>query len=370
MAVRQGDPVVRDWRLPAAWEAQQSTDVFGDGGPPLFVDAWDVMAPPGGAVTVAVCTEEMPGGTPDRRPPTLLLERRALRVSAAEARRRLADPRRADPGMSSGPSHRVVEGRYGPVAVLCSRPWGMSSGPDVRVVAVVVPAGSRDAVVLTFTWDDEHGMEGLEALAARTLDGLELVLEQHPGEPGPGRAGAPRGHGAEFPPQHWVGTWNAGLPGRVAARVTAAVRLVLGGTGFARACWLTWLLLAVAALAPLFLAGTPAAGIALGAVAVLGSVLPLLLAWRSWTLLHGLVTDVGSVPEARPPDALTRPTGLWYYLATALLLAVVVHGSILSSTHVRDVGALVVWVVVHVALVAAECGRDLAPWLRQRLAAR
>ncbi|GAA4432700.1 hypothetical protein GCM10023169_38750 [Georgenia halophila] len=380
--------VVRDWHLPADWAAQEDLAVFGAAGPPLFQDDSGTLAAPGGPVTVAVHTEELHGsqasgtkvpGTRSaghqmsvdrtvRRPPTLLVERRALNVDGAYARDVLARARPGTAGVDARPTRRVVRSRYGPVTLLLSRPWGARTGPDVRVVAVIVPDGAKDAVVLTFTWDDEGGMASLEALVMRTVQQLELVIEEEDAAPS-GAAQVTESvaeHGAAFPPSEWVGTWNRGKPGTVAAWLTALVRRLFGTARFGRPSFVVWILLAVMIAAVWALAGTVAGQVVLGVVLVATWVLPLLLTWRSWTLLHGLVTDPRDYTAT--PQANAR-TSVWLYVATAAVLGVILFASVRSGNHLRNEGTLVLWVLAHVLLVLLEHARAHARRFRARLAA-
>ncbi|MCK6209425.1 hypothetical protein KZX45_02575 [Georgenia sp. EYE_87] len=386
---------VRDWRLPPGWRAQRDTSVLGDGGPPLFADPWGVLEPPGGDVTVAVLdpsaapTSAGPtGGTSPtgglaagvgahRRPPTLLLERRALSRATGRARARLQSPPPVEPGQPVSPGHRTVDSPHGPVALLSTRTWDAGTGPDVRVVAVVVPRWSRDAVVLTLTWDDESGMAGLERLAERLVQDLEIVVEgpaEAPGEPrargGARTSGGSRAPSGEaFPPQDWVGTRLGGTAGAVAGRLTTTVRRAFGPRRFGRATAAAWVALggAVAALA---LTGGPLRTLLLALVALVAVLLPVLLAWRSWTVVHGVLTDARGWSSPLPDGG--QASGLLHYLVAAALLGAVDLGPTIGSGAAPWYLTAAAWVdvVAHGALVVLEAGRALAPRLRARREAR
>ena len=395
---------VRDWRLPPGWSAQRDLSVFGDGGAPIFADPWDVLEPPGGEVTVAVLDPSSAAagtlgaagttdalGTPGglgapgggaavgahRRPPTLLLERRALTRSPGKARGRLQSPPPAEAGQPVRPGHRTVTSPHGPVALLSTRPWDAGTGPDVRVVAVVIPKWSRDAVVLTLTWDDESGMAQLERLAERLVQDLEIVLDdpaEVPGRPEPRegvrRPGAARATSGEaFPPADWVGTRLGGTPGVAAEHLTAVVRRAFGTRTFGRATATAWVALVVV-LAVLGLTGGALRTLLLLLVVLVAVLLPVLLAWRSWTVVHGVVTD-GRGWSTPLPDS-GQASGLVPYLVAAALLRGIALGPTIGSGAAPWYLAVAAWgdVVAHALLVVLEAGRGLAPRVRVRWEAR
>lgn len=370
---------VRDWRLPPGWRAQRDTGVLGDGGAPLFADPWDVLEPPGGEVTVAVLDPSAapPTATGERRPPTLLLERRGLTRSTGRARGRLLRPPPVAPGQPVTPGHRTVTGPHGEVAMLSTRPWGAGTGPDVRVVAVVVPKWSRDAVVLTLTWDDESGMVELEQLAERLVQDLEILVEdpgEAPGEPGRdakrARPAAGRTPSDEaFPPEDWVGTRRDGRPGAAAAQGTALVRRVFGTRTFGRATTAAWVALGVV-LAAFALTSGWFRTLVLLLVVLVVVLLPVLLAWRSWTVVHGALTD-GRGWSSPLPDS-GQATGLLHYLVAAALLGAIALGSTVGSGAAPWYLTVAAWVDVlaHALLVLLEAGRNLAPRARERWEAR
>ncbi len=369
MGQEGGGLVIRDWTLPSWWAARTSPDeVFAQGRLPLFEDPWGVLAPPGGAVTVAVCTAPVPTGRPHRHPPTLLLERRRLRGSVSEARRRIAEPPPAASGGTGGVDHRPVPTRYGTAPLLLSRPWGVRTGPDVRGVAVLIPPDSADAVVLTVTWDDEHGMDTLVDLVRHTLDQLTLVVESEQPEPTTQAHRLASGDAA-FPPARWVGVRNAGAAGAAGRWVTGAAHRIVGRSGYGRACGWVWALLAALVVAVWALAGTSAGAVVTGAVVATACVLPVLLAWRAWTWLYGLVSDPQDWTSRAPPDQ-ARPVGIWSYLATAGLLGIAMFGSLVSGSHVRGGWMLTAWVAAHAVLLLLDHLRIWAAHLRRRRLSR
>ncbi|GAA4286230.1 hypothetical protein [Georgenia daeguensis] len=376
---------VRDWRLPPGWRPQRDAGVFGDGGAPLFADPWDVLEPPGGEVTVAVLD---PTAAPDpapadpaapaaavpapavgahRRPPTLLVERRGLTRPTGKARGRLESPPPVEPGQPVTPGHRTVSSPHGPVALLSTRPWA-GTGPDVRVVAVVVPKWSRDAVVLTLTWDDESGMAELERLAERLVQDLEIVVEapgEHPRRPGtrggsrrPAAAGARAGE--VFPPADWVGTRLGGTPGALAGKLTALVLRVFGTRTFGRATAAAWAGLVVVLAAFALTNGSLRTLLLLPGVLV-AVLLPVLLAWRSWTVVHGVMTD-GRGWSSPLPDS-GQASGLLHYLVAAALLGAIALGPTIGSGAAPWYLTVAAWVdvVAHTILLVLEAGRGLAP---------
>jgi len=375
---------VRDWRLPPGWHAQRDTSVFGDGGPPLFEDPWGVLEPPGGEVSVAVLdTDALAPALPhgrragERRAPTLLLERRALRQSTGKARKQLRSAPPVAPGQPIPPGHRTVTGPHGEVALLSTRPWDAGTGPDVRVVAVVVPKWSKDAVVLTLTWDDEAGMAELEQLAERLVEQLEIVTEEPaeaPRQPGknPGgrrRSGSRPRVGAAFPPPDWVGTRLGGAPGEAAAWLTRAVLKIFGTRSFRRATWITWVAFGVT-IGAFMLNDGRLLQIVLLPVVTAVALVPVLLAWRAWTVLHGLLTD-GRGWQSPLPDS-DQPRDLVQYLPVAVLLGAIVLGPTIGSGAApwHLVAAAWIDVVAHVVLVALENARGLALRVRARREAR
>jgi hypothetical protein len=387
---------VRDWRLPPGWRAQRDLSVFGDGGAPLFADPWEVLEPPGGEVTVAVLdpsaaptaatgAAEGLGATgglgaavgAHRRPPTLLLERRSLARTTGKARGRMQSPPPVEPGQPVRPVHRTVSSPHGPVALLSTRPWDAGTGPDVRVVAVVVPKWSRDAVVLTLTWDDESGMAELERLAERLVQDLEIVVEapaEAPGKPGPrgggrrpGAARAPSGEA--FPPGDWVGTRLGGTPGALAERLTLLVRRGFGTRTFGRATTAAWVTLGVV-LAAFALTGGSLRTVLLVLVVLVAVLVPVLLAWRSWTVVHGVLTD-GRGWSSPLPDS-GQASGLLHYLVAAALLGAIALGPTIGGGAAPWYLTVAAWVdvVAHALLVVLEAGRGLAPRVRARWEAR
>lgn len=375
---------VRDWRLPPGWRAQRDTGVFGDGGAPLFDDPWGVLEPPGGEVSVAVLEPEalapaLPHGRRpgERRPPTLLLERRALTLSPGKARKLLRAAPPAAPGEPVRPGHRTVTGHHGLVAMLSTRPWDSGTGPDVRVVAVVVPKWSKDAVVLTLTWDDEAGMAELERLAERVVAELQIVTEEvaeTPPKPGKGKAGRRRSGtrprvGAAFPPPDWVGTRLRGRPGRAAAWLTGLVRRLLGTRSFRRATRVTWVAFGTVIGAYALTDGWFQDLVLLLVVAVT-VLLPALLAWRAWTVIHGLLTD-GRGWTSPLPDS-EEPRDLVQYLPVAALLGALVLGPTVGSGAAPWHLVVAVWLglLAHAVLIVLECGRGPALRLRARWDAR
>ncbi|PFG41291.1 hypothetical protein ATJ97_3839 [Georgenia soli] len=375
---------VRDWRLPPGWRAQRDTSVFGDGGAPLFDDPWDVLDPPGGEVSVAVLEPEalapaLPHGRRpgERRPPTLLLERRALTQTPGKVRKLLRTAPPVAPGLPVRPGHRTVTSGHGQVAMLSTRPWDAGTGPDVRVVAVVVPKWSRDAVVLTLTWDDEAGMAELERLAERVVEELQIVTEEvaeTPRKPAKSsarrrRSGARPRVGAVYPPPDWVGTRLGGRPGDAAAWLTRAVRRLFGPRSFRRATRFTWVAFGVT-VGALMLTEGRLLQVALLPVVAAVVLLPVLLAWRAWTVVHGLLTD-GRGWSAPLPDS-DEPRDLVQYLPVALLLGAIVLGPTVGTGAAPWHLVLAAWVDVlaHAVLLVLECGRGPALRLRARWDAR
>ncbi|MPV37960.1 hypothetical protein [Georgenia subflava] len=376
---------LRDWHLPPGlgWTPQRDVTVFGHDGPPLLVDPWEVLEAPGGPVGVAVLTtppaDVAAADTPDRHRPTLLVERRALAVTAGRARTRLAQPPPAEPGQPVLPRHRVVGSPHGPVTLLSTRPWGGRTGPDVRVVAVVVPSGSADALVLTLTWDDEHGLDVLESLAERLVAGLEVELgpARAPGtsrsgrSPGASRAGAARADrsfGQPFPPPGWVGTRAGGTWERAATRLTAVARRLFGPRRFRRATVTAWV--AVALLVGVIAAGWDGVGVVLILAAfALCLAMPALLVWRAWTVAHGLVTDPAHYDPSQLPGT-ARSRGLVAYLVAAAALGGLVLATALDGAPWWYVAAGWYYLAAHVVLVVLETGLGLAPAVRDRLARR
>nr|KEP23448.1 hypothetical protein DA06_08505 [Georgenia sp. SUBG003] len=281
------------------------------------------------------------------------------------------------PGQGARPDHRVVTSPHGQVALLSTRPWDARTGPDVRVVAVVVPKWSKDAVVLTLTWDDESGTTELGRLAERLVAELEIVTEepaQAAGRAGKEpdrrrRSGARPLLGAAFPPPDWVGTRLGGRTGEVAARLTRVVLGLLGSRSFRRATRVSWVAFGVT-VGTFLLTGGRLQEVVLLPVVVTVAALPVMLAWRAWTVVHGLLTDGRGWTHPLPDN--DQPRDLVQYLAVAALLGALVLGPTVGSgaAPLHLVLAACVDVVAHVALVVLEAGRGVAPRLRARWEAR
>ncbi|ROR74098.1 hypothetical protein [Bogoriella caseilytica] len=385
--------VLRDWTLPQPWVASQDLGILGKS-PGFFEDSLGVLAEPGGAVSVAVHDGPLPesiAAVAQRRarhrpPPTVLIERRALRCPPPVALRRWREAAgeseasgRPASGLSSPREVRMATAGVYQVALVRTRPW-LAAGPGVRVSAVLIMDGVRDALVLTMTWDDEDGMEALDALAIRTVQQLGLQIDPPPEMAAELLAHAP-GRQAGRIPRQWNGVSTPARAGAPALRavtqgLSAGVRGVFGDR-FVIPCLLVWVLGVTVLVAQVLAAGTAVASVVATSVLIAACVLPYLLAWRAWTILHGLVTDPVD-RTMRLPAQRMRPTGLWYYLATAAILGAALFvsmvGGLMGALPIRQGAALVAWTAGHVLLVALEHLRPGTPrlrrWWQQRASAR
>lgn len=292
-----GDPV-EHWSVPETlgWRFDAAQPAGFDAG--TWEDPWGVLGRAVGETAVAVRDAEG-----ERRPATLTLARRTLRrdrSAAVRARRR--GPAAAE-GLLGEPVHRSLRGGSGPGVLLAGLAWGGGTGPDVRAVAVLLPTGSSEALVLAVDWDDETGLAAVQAHAEALLAGVRVRV----GRPAPDTR-------AEAAPAHWVGA--SGLMRGPAAALTAVARFALGASGAGRPLlWVVGILVAVLVAVREGVGDDVALAVLL--LATVGCVLvPSLLAWRAWTVVHGLATT----SDAAAPAARGWPLGL-YLAAQALLWA-------------------------------------------------
>lgn len=239
-----------------------------------WADPWDVLGPATSSLVHAVRADDV---SAERAPATLTVAVRPLRGTRADALKAV----RRGPGQAEGllgpPAHRVLTAPAGKAVILSGLAWGGRTGPDVRSVAVLMPPRTREAVVIVAGWDDETGGAELDALVGELVE--SMVVRRAAGR------GSPVGAG--------LATGTA--PSTVDAALTAASRWAMGTEGFGRA--LRWVLgalvltvvvalnddrLGLAVLIPVILASS-----------VVCVVVPVLLAWRSWTGVRAAVVAGG-----------------------------------------------------------------------------
>jgi hypothetical protein len=155
----------------------------------------------------------------------------------------------------------------------------------------------------------------------------------------------------------------------VAERLTALVRRAFGTRRFGRATAAAWVALGVV-IATFALTAGSLRTLQLLLVVLVAVVLPVLLAWRSWTVVHGVLTD-GRGWTAPLPDG-GQASGLLHYLVVAALLGAIALGATVGSGAAPWYLTVAAWgdVVAHAVLVVLEAGRSLAPRVRARWEAR